>query len=365
MQEIKDNPDLELQIVATGTHLSPEFGLTYRAIEEDGFIIDRKVEILTSSDTAVGLAKSAGLGLIGFADALCELRPSILLVLGDRYEAFSAVFAALPAKIPVAHIHGGEVTEGAIDEAIRHSITKMSHLHFVATEAYKHRVIQLGENPSNTFVVGALGIDNIYKTPLLSREELESSINFKLAEKNLLITFHPATTEAAPPDRQLDQLLAALGELKNTNFIFTLPNADTSSRAISQSIQTFASTRKNARVYDSLGQLRYLSCIAHVDAVVGNSSSGIIEAPSLKTPTINIGDRQRGRLIADSVINCPPEKSSIEAALKKIYTPDFRLTVKNTVNPYGTGGASKFITTILGSFPLNNLVKKSFHDMAQ
>jgi GDP/UDP-N,N'-diacetylbacillosamine 2-epimerase (hydrolysing) len=241
----------------------------------------------------------------------------------------------------------------------------MSHLHFVATEAYKNRVIQLGENPNSTFVVGALGVDNIYKTPLLSREELESSINFKLADKNLLITFHPATTETTSAKQQLDELLLALSGLKDTNLIFTLPNADTSSRAISQNIQAFASSRENAQVYDSLGQLRYLSCIAHVDAVVGNSSSGIIEAPSLRTPTINIGERQRGRLIADSIINCPPEKSSIEAALKKIYTPDFRLTVKATINPYGTGGASKSITSILKSFPLNDVVKKRFYDISR
>jgi GDP/UDP-N,N'-diacetylbacillosamine 2-epimerase (hydrolysing) len=362
MQEINQDAGLELQTLVTGTHLSPEFGLTYRAILEDKLKIDKKIEILVSSDTAVGLAKSAGLGLIGFADALSELDPDILLVLGDRYEIFSAVFAALPARIPVAHIHGGEVTEGAIDEAIRHSITKMSHLHFVANDVYKKRVIQLGENPDNVFVVGALGVDAIQRLQLLSKKDLEKSIDFKFGKKNLLITFHPATAESIAADEQVDELLMALSHLEDTHFIFTFPNADTGSSAIRQKIVNFAASHSNTRVYDSLGQLLYLSCLAHVDAVVGNSSSGIIEAPTLKTATINIGDRQLGRLFASSVIQCEPDRDSISAALETAFNNDFQVNLGKTVNPYGSGGASQAVVSMLKSLPLQRLAKKSFYD---
>ena len=295
IQGIKDDPELTLQIIATGMHLSPEFGLTYQAIEQDGFQIDRKVEMLTSSDTAVGIAKSMGLGLIGFADALHELQPDLIVVLGDRFEIFAAVSAALVARIPVAHLHGGEATEGLIDEAIRHAITKMSHLHFVATEAYRQRVIQLGEQPDHVFLVGGLGIDNIKRLPLLDRATLEASLDFKLGYKNLLITFHPVTLETATAASQMEELLAALAELKDTQLIFTLPNADTDGRALIKMVEQFVVQHPNARAYTSLGQLRYLSCIAQVDGVVGNSSSGLAEVPSFKKGTINIGDRQRGR----------------------------------------------------------------------
>jgi GDP/UDP-N,N'-diacetylbacillosamine 2-epimerase (hydrolysing) len=273
MQGIKDDPTLELQIVATGMHLSPEFGLTYREIEHDGFEIDRKVEMLTSSDTPVGIAKSMGLGLISFSDALNQLKPDLILVLGDRFEIFSAVAAALVARIPVAHLHGGETTEGAFDEAIRHSITKMSHLHFVAAEEYRQRVIQLGEQPDRVFLVGGLGIDNIKRLKLLNRAELESSLDFKLGQKNLLVTFHPVTLETATAADQMKELLAALAELPDTQLIFTMPNADTDGRALIKMVERFAAQHSNARAYTSLGQLRYLSCIAHVDGVVGNSSS--------------------------------------------------------------------------------------------
>ncbi len=324
MQGIKDDPELTLQIIATGMHLSPEFGLTYRDIEQDGFQIDRKVEMLTSSDTSVGIAKSMGLGLIGFADALHELKPDLIVVLGDRFEIFSAVSAALVARIPVAHLHGGELTEGAFDEAIRHSITKMSHLHFVAAKEYRNRVIQLGEQPDRIFLVGGLGIDNIKRLKLLGREELEASLDFELGSKNLLITFHPVTLETATASEQMAELLAALVELTDTQLIFTMPNADTDGRVMIKMVEEFVAQHTNARAYTSLGQLRYLSCVSHVDGVIGNSSSGLAEVPSFRKGTVNIGDRQRGRLRAASVINCDPTRKSIVNALKKMYSKDFQ-----------------------------------------
>jgi GDP/UDP-N,N'-diacetylbacillosamine 2-epimerase (hydrolysing) len=362
MQEIKDDPDLDLQIIATGMHLSTEFGLTYRAIEGDGFKIDRKVEMLTNSDTSVGIAKSMGLGMIGFADALDELKPDLLVALGDRFEIFSAVSAALIAKIPVAHIHGGERTEGAFDESLRHSITKMSHLHFVAAEPYRQRVIQLGENPDRVFLVGGLGVDNIKRSELLGRQELEASLDFKLTSKNLLITFHPVTLEISSAENQMEELLVALADLKDTQLIFTLPNADTNGRVLIRMVQEFVASHDNARAYASLGQLRYLSCISHVDGVVGNSSSGLLETPSFKKGTINIGDRQLGRLQAISIINCEPTRESIANALVNLYSPAFQDSLNDVINPYGDGGASEKIVKVLKKYVLVDLIKKSFYD---
>lgn len=363
MQGIKDDPELTLQVIATGMHLSPEFGQTYREIEQDGFQIDRKVEMLTSSDTPVGIAKSMGLGLIGFADALNELNPDLIVVLGDRFEIFSAVAAALVARIPVAHLHGGETTEGAFDEALRHSITKMSHLHFVAAEEYRQRVIQLGEQPERVFLVGGLGIDNIKRLKLLDRAELEASIDFQLGAKNLLITFHPVTLETSTAEDQMAELLAALAELKDTQLIFTMPNADTDGRALIKMVQQFVAQHPNARAYTSLGQLRYLSCIAQVDGVVGNSSSGLAEAPSFKKGTINIGDRQRGRLRATNVINCEPTRQGIAAALEKLYTTAFQVSLSQVQSPYGEGGASEKVVKTIKHCALDGIVKKSFYDL--
>ncbi len=362
MQGIKNEPELTLQIIVTGMHLSPEFGLTYRDIEQDGFQIDRKVEMLTSSDTAVGIAKSMGLGLIGFADALHELNPDLIVVLGDRFEIFSAVSAALVARIPVAHLHGGEATEGLIDEAIRHSITKMSHLHFVAAAEYRQRVIQLGEQPDRVFLVGGLGIDNINSLKLLDRAALEASLNFKLGPKNLLITFHPVTLETATATEQMSELLAALAELDNTQLIFTMPNADTDGRVMISMVEEFVAQHTNACAYKSLGQLRYLSCVSHVDGVIGNSSSGLAEVPSFKKGTINIGDRQRGRLQAASVINCDPTRQSIAAAVKQLYSINFQMSLSKIRNPYGEGGASEKILQIIKSVGVGDLLKKHFYD---
>lgn len=361
MQGIKEEPGLTLQVIATGMHLSPEFGLTYREIEQDGFRIDRKVEMLTSSDTSVGIAKSLGLGLIGFADALDDLKPDLIVVLGDRFEIFSAVAAALVARIPVAHLHGGEATEGAFDDALRHSITKMSHLHFVAAEEYRQRVIQLGEQPERVFLVGGLGIDSIKRLKLLNRTELEASLGIKLGKKSLLVTFHPVTLEAQTAPAQMEELLAALAELGDTQLVITLSNADTDGRSLIKMVEQFVVQHPNAVAYTSLGQLRYLSCIAHVDGVVGNSSSGLLEAPSLKKGTINIGDRQRGRLQAASVINCDPKRADITAALRKLYSTDFRDGLSNVRNPYGDGGASEKVVDALLRCPLEGVIKKHFY----
>jgi len=344
-------------------HLSPEFGLTYREIEKDGFQIDRKVEMLTSSDTPVGIAKSMGLGLIGFADALDVLKPDLIVVLGDRFEIFSAVSAALIARVPVAHLHGGEKTEGAFDEALRHSITKMSHLHFVAAEEYRQRVIQLGEQPEHVFLVGGLGIDNIKRLKLLDRAELEASLDFKLGQKSLLITFHPATLEASTAQEQMTELLASLSILNDTQLVFTLSNADSDGRALIKMVEQFVQAHPNARAYTSLGQLRYISCIAQVDGVVGNSSSGLMEVPSFKKGTINIGDRQLGRLQAESVINCEPTRASIQSALQRLFSVDFQETLSRVVNPYGQVCASAKVVDALKRCTLNGIHKKTFHDL--
>jgi len=363
MQGIKDEPSLSLQVIATCMHLSPEFGLTYREIELDGFKIDRKVEMLTSSDTPVGVAKSMGLGLIGFADAFNDLKPDIVLVLGDRFEILSAVSAALVACIPVAHLHGGETTAGAYDEAIRHSITKMSHLHFVATESYRNRVIQLGENPERVFLVGGLGVESIKRLSLITKTELEELLGFKFGKKNLLITFHPVTLEKLSSKEQMFELLAALDELDDTQLIFTMPNADNGSRELIKMIELFVEKHINAHAFSSLGQLRYLSCMAYVDAVVGNSSSGLLEAPSFKIGTINIGDRQHGRLQASSVINCAPSRDAIKEGLNELYSSDFQNRLSAVFNPYGDGDTSYRIIEVISSFNLQEVLKKTFYDL--
>jgi GDP/UDP-N,N'-diacetylbacillosamine 2-epimerase (hydrolysing) len=363
MQGIRDSPGLELQVVATGMHLSPEFGLTYRDIERDGFVIDSKIETLLSADSGAAVAKSTGLGLIAFGDVFQRLRPDLLFVLGDRFEIFAAAAAATFARIPIAHAHGGEASEGAFDEVLRHSITKMSHLHFVAAEPYRKRVIQLGEDPSRVFVVGGFGLDNLGKLQLLEREALEAALGFELGPKNLLITFHPVTLENATSAAQMDELLAALDSLEDTHLIFTLPNADTGGRVLIEMIERFVASRSNARAYASLGEQRYLSCIRHVDGVIGNSSSGLIEVPSLKKGTINIGDRQRGRLRAASVIDCAPNRQAINAALQHLYSAEFQARLPGVRNPYGEGGASGRVVPILRDYPLEFILKKTFYDL--
>ncbi len=363
MSGIRETHGLELQLIVTGMHLSPEFGLTYREIEADGFRIDRKVEMLLSGDTPPALAKSIGLGLIGFGDVLSQLRPDVMVVLGDRFEVFAAAAAAMVARIPVAHLHGGETTEGVIDEPIRHSVTKMSQLHFVAAEVYRRRVIQLGEHPDRVFLVGGLGVDSISRLRLLARTELESALEFELGEKSLLVTFHPVTLEAGTSRQQMAELLGALDGLSDTRLIFTMPNADTDGRVIADMIRQFVATHPLARAYTSLGQVRYLSCVQHVDGVIGNSSSGLAEVPSLGKGTINIGDRQRGRLKAASVIDCAPERTAIITALRQLHSPEFQARVVGASNPYGDGGASERIVSILSKVSLEGIVKKHFFDL--
>lgn len=363
MQEVLNHPELELQIIVTGMHLSPEFGLTYQDIEADGFRIDRKIEILTSSDTPVGVSKSMGLGMISFAQAYAELRPDLVLVLGDRFEIFSAVSTAMVARLPIAHLHGGETTEGVIDEAIRHSITKMSHLHFVATEEYGRRVVQLGEDRSRVFVVGGLGIDCISRIKLMTCAELESSLGLSFEKKNLLVTFHPVTLETGAAATQMQELLSGLEGMSDARIIFTLPNADMGGREIMRLIYDFVAKNPNAKAFESLGQLRYLSCIACVDGVVGNSSSGLTEVPSFRKGTINIGSRQEGRLQAASVINCAPERDDIRAALSRLYSPEFQSQLTKVKNPYGVPGASGRIVDIIASANLDGILKKRFVDI--
>lgn len=363
MKEIEADDNLQLQIIATGMHLSPEFGLTYREIEKD-FVIDKKIEMLLSSDTPVGISKSMGIAQISFAEAYEELKPDIIVVLGDRYEIFSAVSAAMIARIPIAHLHGGEATEGLIDEPIRHSITKMSQLHFTAAEEYRKRVIQLGENPERVFNVGGVGIDNIKKLKLLGKSELEKSIGFKFNKRNIIVTFHPVTLESATAEIQFENLLGALEWLEDTGIIFTKANSDTDGRVINSMIDEYVFKNPCRTVcFASMGQLRYLSTLQFVDAVVGNSSSGLIEAPSFKIGTINIGDRQKGRIKADSVIDCKPEKSDILNAIHSIYCEEFRSKLKNIVNPYGDGGASRKIVAKLKQINLDDIIKKDFYDI--
>lgn len=364
MLGIQESLQLDLQVIVTGMHLSPEFGLTYRDIEADGFQINRKVEMLLSSDTPAGVTKSMGLALCGFADALADLKPDMLLLLGDRYEIFSAATAAMIKCIPIAHLHGGESTEGLIDEPIRHSLTKMSHLHFVAADEYRRRVIQLGESPDRVFLVGGLGIDNILKLQLLDRSELEISLDFKLGPRNLLVTFHPVTLEQGATATQMTELLTVLEELQNTHIIFTMPNADAEGRVLFEMINSFVERHpQTAKAFTSLGQLRYLSCIKHVNGVVGNSSSGLLEAPSFKKGTIDIGDRQRGRLKAASVICCEPRRDAIRSAMHKLFSNDFQEDLVSVVNPYGSGGASETIVDILEKTSLDMLLKKRFFDL--
>lgn len=363
IKEIETDKDLELQIIVTGMHLSPEFGLTFKEIEKE-FTIDKKIEMLLSSDTSVGIAKSMGLAQISFAESYEELKPDILIVLGDRYEIFSAVSAAMIAQIPIAHLHGGETTEGAFDESIRHSITKMSHLHFTGTDEYKNRVIQLGEQPTMVFNVGGMGIENIKRLNLLSKEEFEKSIDFKLNRKNILVTFHPVTLENSTAKEQFVELLDVIDELEDTNIIFTKANSDTDGRIINQMCDDYVAKNAHKAVcFTSLGQLRYLSALQYVDAMVGNSSSGLAEAPSFKIGTINIGDRQKGRIKADSVLDCEPNKQSIKKAFDKLYLSEFKDILKTVKNPYGDGCASEQIIEVIKNVDLDNILKKSFYNL--
>jgi len=364
MAALQQCKEFELQLIATAMHLSPEFGLTYRQIENDGFVINEKIEMLLSGDTAVSITKSMGLGTIGFADAYDRLRPDLVVILGDRFEALAAAQAAMIAKIPVAHIHGGEVTEGAVDESIRHSITKMSHLHFVATDEFKKRVIQLGEQPDNVHVCGAPGIDNIKNMELLDRSALEQSLDFDLGQTCFLVTYHPVTLATVGDSNSMTNLLDALDAFPEAKIIITFPNADADGRQLISQVKEYAA-RQPDRIFvtDSLGQLRYLSALQHVDAVIGNSSSGLLEVPSFKKPTINIGDRQKGRLKAGSVIDCAESTLEIVEAIRFGLSEEFRKTIQTIENPYGDGNAIERILTVLKKCNLKGLVRKPFYNI--
>ncbi|RWX02379.1 UDP-N-acetylglucosamine 2-epimerase [Flavobacterium cerinum] len=364
MKALQADNDIDLSICVTGMHLSPEFGLTYKKILEDGFIINEKVETLLSSDTTIGVSKSIGLGTISFSEVFERINPDLVLVLGDRYEIFAACTAAMISRIPIAHCHGGEATEGLIDEAIRHSITKMSQIHFTSTEEYKNRVIQLGEQPKNVYNVGALGIENINKLKLLTKPEFEESIDFKLKKINFLVTFHPVTLDNLSAEAQFKELLKALDKFEDTAIIFTKPNSDTDGRIIIQLIDEYVKENSGKAVaFTSLGQLRYLSAIQYMDVVVGNSSSGLIEVPSFKKATINIGDRQQGRVKAASVIDCDTNSEDIEKAIMKALSLEFKEELKSSKNPYGEKNSSIEIVEVLKNTDLNGIVKKQFYNL--
>lgn len=363
MHELRDDPDLCLQIVATGMHLSPEFGLTYKTIESDGFTIDEKVEILLSSDTPVGIATSTGLGVMLFAQAFNRLAPDIVVVLGDRFEILAAAQAAMIGRLPIAHLHGGESTEGLIDEAIRHAITKMSHLHFVAADPYRKRVLQMGEGSDRVFNVGAPGLDHLQRTDWLSKQKLERDLGMALDAPLFLVTYHPVTLEKTSPAEPMGELLTALDQFPHAKVIITHPNADTDGRILIRLIEDYAQrNRDRVRAVTSLGQQRYLSLMRQCDVVLGNSSSGLTEAPALKKATVNLGSRQKGRLKADSVIDCDESSESIETALKQALSEGFRSGLKKVQSMYGEGNASASIKAVLKNVDVDSLIIKEFHD---
>ncbi|NRF32504.1 UDP-N-acetylglucosamine 2-epimerase [Vibrio coralliilyticus] len=362
---LHESPSAELQLYVGGMHLSPEFGKTIEQIKSDGFPVAEKLEFLLSSDTPVGIAKSMGLALIGAADALERNKPDLLVVLGDRFESMAICQAAMVAQIPIAHIHGGETTEGLIDEAVRHSISKMSHLHFTATEEYRQRVIQLGENPEHVFNVGAPGIDSIKALELLSREELSKSIDFDLTEKPyMVVTYHPVTLSRDGAVEDLKQLLLTLRQYQDHKFLITYPNADTHGRALIPLLDAFANELQGrVLLIQSLGQLRYLSALKYSDLVIGNSSSGLIEVPTFKVPTVNIGNRQKGRIAGETVISCEGDKNSILNAINVALSLEFKQRCLDSHNPYGKGDSSEKILNIIQDTKLDGLVFKSFFDI--
>ncbi len=366
LDEINDAINLELQLIVTGTHLAPEFDYTIEQIIADGITITKKIEILLSSDSPVGVSKSMGLAQISFAEAFDELAPDIVLVLGDRYELIPIVSAANIARIPVAHLNGGEITEGAIDDVIRHAVTKLSQLHFTAIEEYAQRVIQMGEQPASVFNVGEVGLDNFKRMQFFTQSQFEASINCKLRRKNILITYHPETMEdSATSAANFKLLVEELDALEDTLLIFTKANADVGGRAINALIDTYVAENSDKSIaFTSLGQHRYLSALHYIDAVVGNSSSGIVETPTFKVACINIGDRQKGRIRASSIIDVAYDAMQIKQALKTIYLPEYQQALAQVVNPYGQGDSSEQVVKVLQSVDLKQFAKKSFYNMS-
>jgi len=362
LRQIEKDPSFQLQLLITGSHLSPDFGFTVREIAADGFDTSERVEMLLSSDTPAGISIAMGLGMIGFAQSYARLRPDLLLVLGDRFEMHAAVSAALPFKIPVAHIHGGELSEGAIDDALRHSITKMSHLHFVATEVYAKRVRQMGEEPWRITVSGAPALDNLKTVELLERPEIEERYNLQLEEPFLLVTYHPVTLEFEHVEARVEALLAALADLKMA-VVFTYPNADTGSRQIIKAVEDYAGKTEHAQIVVNLGMQGYFSMMKQAAAMVGNSSSGIIEAASFQLPVVNIGNRQRGRLRAQNVIDVGDNRADISEGIRRALDPEFRSGLANLVNPYGDGIAAERIVARIKSVEFGDqLLTKRFQE---
>lgn len=364
---IDESDKTQLQLIATNMHLSPSYGETYKEIEADGFKIDRKIPIIEEGkNDAVATLKSMARAIDGFAEAFKELQPDLVLILGDRYEMLAVAETALIERIPIAHISGGAISEGAYDDAIRHSITKMSQLHFTEAEAYRKRVIQLGEQPDRVFNVGALGVENIKKLPLLSKDEIEKSIGFTLDENTILVTYHPVTLGNHTAEQDIKEFIGALEERKDLRVVFTMPNSDNGSEFIVDAINRFvANNQDRSRAYKSLGVKRYLSVMKYVGAVVGNSSSGIVEVPSFGIPTLNIGDRQKGRLAAESVVNCDTDKTSILKGLDLVLSKEFRKKAKTNTSPYDKPNTANIIFKIISTYPLEELNQKHFYDIAQ
>lgn len=366
IRRVSEDVDLELQLIVTAMHLSPEFGLTYKEIIKDKFVITEKVEMLLSSDTEVGISKSIGLAIISFSEVFERIKPDMLIVLGDRYEIFAVATAAMIARIPIAHLHGGETTEGAADEAIRHSITKMSYLHFTSHNVYRNRVIQLGEEPSRVFNVGAIGEESIKTLDFITKNDLEKDLGIKFDKKIALLTFHPTTLENNSSKEQFKNLLEALDEFNDLKIIFTKANSDTNGRIINNMIDKYVlDNPKRCIAFTSLGQLRYLSAMKYCDVVIGNSSSGIIEAPMLRKATVNIGDRQKGRIQEESIVNCEPIKNEIVESLRKALSTDFIYQLDNSKNSNKESYASQKIISIIKEFLINNKIniKKKFYDL--
>ncbi len=367
MMKLNALEEYDVKIVVTGAHLSPEFGLTYKEIEKDGFKIDEKIEILLSADSTTSISKSMGIAMISFADYFKNLHPDLLVVLGDRYETLAVALVAMNQRIPIAHLYGGETTEGAVDESIRHAITKLSYLHFTSTEIYRKRVIQLGEDPHRVYNVGAIGIENILNEDYLSKEELANELKIDLEKHYSVVTFHPVTLEESSAKEQIISLLEACKDFTKMNFIFTKANADTDGRIINHYIDEYANQNDNIYGFTSLGMKKYLSALKYCQVVMGNSSSGLLEAPSFKVPTINIGDRQKGRLLADSVINCKAEREEITKALNLALSESFSIKVKKTINPYGIGETSEKIIQGIKDYLRDGKIdlKKKFYDLGE
>lgn len=362
LKDIQSDPDLTLQLLVSGMHLSPEFGETYKQIEKDGFSIDEKIEILLSSDSAVGTAKSMGLGVLGFADALSRLAPDVLVILGDRFEALAAAQTAMILRIPIVHLHGGEITEGAYDDAIRHAITKLSYLHGTSTEEYRKRVIQLGESPERVKNIGAIGLDHLKRASFMDTQELSESLNFSIDKPYFLVTYHPVTLGEEAPEESFQALLDALDTFPDHQVILTYPNADDGGRRIIPMLEEYArSNPERVLAIPSLGQVRYLSAVKHAAAVIGNSSSGIIEVPAFDVPTVNIGSRQKGRLAAKSVLNAAATKESISNAVSLAVSRKYKAENENIANPYGQGDSSKQVIEMIKGLQFER--SKAFYDL--